>query len=167
VTQPESGVATRYHSAETQLAASRRNSYLAQAENLGQAVNPVERDDGSVLDVGQEGNTGTEKKEGWPDVLVITGLEDCESPLQIQICDLVKQSRGEREDGNPMMVIWIRQEDKADRAPAWLVGSSLNGCLDALTLHRSTTLSCLVHWTRMRARLHRRICFVKLSYRLL
>lgn len=48
-------------------------------------------------------------------------MEDCDSPLQIKICDLVKQSRVESSDGVGMMVIWIRDEETAEKAPAWLV----------------------------------------------
>jgi hypothetical protein len=63
---------------------------------------------------------GQEEKEGsWPDVLVVTGLEDCESPLQMKLIDLVKLSKQER--GEEMLVIWVRDEGKSDVVPAWLV----------------------------------------------
>lgn len=116
ITQPD-GIATRYHSAATQLAASSRDSFLA-----NQTV-----DEASVeLSVGVTGVDsgaieGREKAVIWPDVLIVTGMEDCDSPLQIKICDMVKQSRTEREDGVGMTVIWVRDEEKADQAPAWLV----------------------------------------------
>jgi hypothetical protein len=63
-----------------------------------------------------------EKERTWPDVLVVTGLEDCETPLQIKMCDLVKVSRSERANGQEMMVIWVRDEDISELASAWLVG---------------------------------------------
>jgi len=66
-----------------------------------------------------------DKGKTWPDVLVFTGLEDCESPLWIKMCDLVKVSKVERGDGREMMVIWVRDEDKSELAPAWLVGPHL------------------------------------------
>jgi hypothetical protein len=56
-----------------------------------------------------------EKERSWPDVLVVTGLEDCESPLQMKLIDLVKLSKQE------MLVIWVRDEGKSDVSPAWLV----------------------------------------------
>jgi hypothetical protein len=65
------------------------------------------------------------KEKTWPDILVVTGLEDCETPLQIKLCDLVKASKSERADGQGMMVIWVRDEDLSESAPAWLVGLSL------------------------------------------
>jgi hypothetical protein len=60
-----------------------------------------------------------EKEESWPDVLVVTGLEDCESPLQMKLIDLVRLSKAEK--GEEMLVIWVRDEEKADIVPAWLV----------------------------------------------
>jgi hypothetical protein len=63
---------------------------------------------------------GQEEKEGsWPDVLVVTRLEDCESPLQMKLIDLVKRSKEAR--GEEMLVIWVRDEGKSDVVPAWLV----------------------------------------------
>jgi hypothetical protein len=60
-----------------------------------------------------------EEERSWPDVLVVTGLEDCESPLQMKLIDLVKFSKGER--GEEMLVVWVRDEGKSDVCPAWLV----------------------------------------------
>jgi len=65
--------------------------------------------------VGQE-----ETEKSWPDVLVVTGLEDCETPLQMKLIDLVKVSKAEK--GEEMLVIWVRDEGKSDVIPAWLVG---------------------------------------------
>jgi hypothetical protein len=62
---------------------------------------------------------GQEKERSWPEVLVVTGLEDCESPLQMKLIDLVKLSKHER--GEEMLVIWVRDEGKSDVVPAWLV----------------------------------------------
>ena len=59
------------------------------------------------------------KAEPWPDVLVVTGLEECESPLQMKLIDLVKMSKQEK--GEEMLVIWMRNEGKSDKVPAWLV----------------------------------------------
>jgi len=60
-----------------------------------------------------------EKVEPWPDVLIVTGLEDCESPLQMKLIDLVKSSKAEK--GEEMLLIWVRDEGKSDMTPAWLV----------------------------------------------
>jgi hypothetical protein len=62
---------------------------------------------------------GQEKERSWPEVLVVTGLEDCDSPLQMKLIDLVKLSKHER--GEEMLVIWVRDEGKSDVVPAWLV----------------------------------------------
>ena len=64
-------------------------------------------------------NLQEEQVEPWPDVLVVTGLEECESPLQMKLIDLVKMSKQEK--GEEMLVIWVRNEGKSDRVPAWLV----------------------------------------------
>jgi len=76
-------------------------------------MDSVERPDGIKVD-GQE-----EKEKSWPDVLVVTGLEDCESPLQMKLIDLVKLSKAEK--GEEMLVIWVRDEGKSDVVPPWLV----------------------------------------------
>jgi len=78
-------------------------------------MDSVEKPDGIKVD-------GQEEKEGsWPDVLIVTGLEDCESPLQMKLIDLVKVSKGRR--GEAILVIWVRDEGKSDVIPAWLVCS--------------------------------------------
>jgi hypothetical protein len=111
---PESGISTRYHSAETQLWGSRTSSYITPGSAY---ATPTQSD--------QEFKAEEIKEKTWPDILVVTGLEDCETPLQIKLCDLVKASKSERADGQGMMVIWVRDEDLSESAPAWLVGLSL------------------------------------------
>jgi hypothetical protein len=89
------------------LAASRRNSYIT----------PVP----SHTDIPGEVEAREKEEGGWPDILVVTGMEDCETPLQIKLFDLVKLSKAEK--GTEMLVVWVRDEDKGDLAPAWLVCS--------------------------------------------
>lgn len=107
---PESGVSTRYHSAESLINGSTPATYMAPA-----IMDSVEKPDGIKVD-GPE-----EKVEPWPDVLIVTGLEDCESPLQMKLMDLVKLSKVEKAE--EMLVIWVRDEGKSDVIPAWLVCS--------------------------------------------
>jgi hypothetical protein len=100
---PESGVSTRYHSAESLITGS-SPTYMTPG-----TIDSIEKPNTPKVD-GQE-----EKERSWPDVLVVTGLEDCESPLQMKLIDLVKLSKQE------MLVIWVRDEGKSDVSPAWLV----------------------------------------------
>jgi hypothetical protein len=76
-------------------------------------IDSIEKPNTPKVDVQEE------KERSWPDVLVVTGLEDCESPLQMKLIDLVKVSKAEK--GEEMLVIWVRDEGKSDVAPAWLV----------------------------------------------
>jgi hypothetical protein len=115
---PESGVSTRYHSAESLITASTPGTYMTPV-----TVDAIQKPDKPNMD-GQE-----EKESSWPDVLVVTGLQDCESPLKMKLIDLVKLSKHER--GDEMLVIWVREEEKSDASPAWLV--------------------CTQHYTRVRA----------------
>jgi hypothetical protein len=106
------------------LAASRRTSYTTVPAIKISTIDIVVPDiyaggPGLGFRTAEDGDGG--KVPIWPDILVVTGMEDCDSPLQIKICDQVKQSRVESSDGLGMMVIWIRDEEKAEKAPAWLV----------------------------------------------
>lgn len=74
------------------------------------------------VDTGNPENAEEGKEESdWPDLLVVTGLEDCDSPLQTKLIELVKLSARERPDKQGMMLVWIRPEQACDRAPPWLV----------------------------------------------
>jgi len=106
---PESGVSTRYHSAESLLAGSMQSNYAT----------PTSVDTLQTPHQLEEKEKKAEHDKTWPDVLVVTGLEDCETPLQMKLCDLVKLSKAQREE--EMMVIWVRDQEKSDLAPAWLV----------------------------------------------
>jgi hypothetical protein len=111
---PESGISTRYHSAESLLVGSTPGSFATPI-----AINTFKTPD-QATGLGEEVEKEKKAKEKtWPDVLIVTGLEDCESPLQIKLFDLVKLSKMEKED--EMLVIWVRDEEKSETAPAWLV----------------------------------------------
>jgi hypothetical protein len=104
---PESGVSTRYRSAESLITGS-SPTYMTPG-----TIDSIEKPNTPKVD-GQEETEGS-----WADVLVVTGLEDCESPLQMKLIDLVKLSKEAR--GEEMLVIWVRDEGKSDVVPAWLV----------------------------------------------
>lgn len=114
---PESGVSTRYHSAESLLAGGTPERYMTPA-----TIDTIHKPDAGQVDEEKNGEE-EEEEASWPDVLVVTGLEDCESPLQIKLIDLVKLSKIDK--GEEMLVVWVRNEGKSDVAPAWLVRSRL------------------------------------------
>lgn len=98
-----SGLSTRYHSAESVLPTSPALSLPLDLEN---------EDTSSSL-------------TGWPDVLVVSGLEDCDSPTQNKLWQLAKLSGKERNDGRQTLLIWVRREEKSAGIPAWLVSPSI------------------------------------------
>lgn len=105
-----SGISTRYHSAESVLPASPFQSPLA-SPSMKVAAPVADKD--------------------WPDVLVVTGLEDCDSPTQNRLREMVKLSSQERADGREMLLVWIRREEESARVPAWLVSdhNKTVGCM--------------------------------------
>lgn len=112
---PQSGVSTRYHSAESLVAGGPQSGYATPVTmNTSHPPPPLDY---------EKQNKEEETTESWPDVLIVTGLEDCESPLHIKLFDLVKLSK--LETGQEMLVIWVRDEEKSGTTPAWLVRSHL------------------------------------------
>lgn len=67
---------------------------------------------------------GEKEELDWPDILVVTGLEECDTLVQTKLMELVKSSARERPDKQGMMVIWIRPEATSDRTPPWLVSTA-------------------------------------------
>lgn len=113
-----SGIATRYHSAESMPSISSRAVPDTVAQ-LAPVVGGFEDDSGVRADEPEDGKDWKESE--WPEILIVTGLEDCDSPIQTKLIELVKVSSRGRLDKQGMMLVWIRPEAVCDKAPPWLV----------------------------------------------
>jgi len=113
-----SGISTRYHSAESMPSISSR-AVPDTVARLAPVVGGFEEDSGVHIDEPEDGKHGKESE--WPEILIVTGLEDCDSPIQTKLIELVKLSSRGRFDKQGMILVWIRPEVVCDKAPPWLV----------------------------------------------
>ena len=111
-----SGMSTRYHSAESVF--STTNRPVVNTTPLAPPI--LNRSTGEVtggLDDDDIGETGCP----WPEVLIVTGLEECDSLVQTQLIELVKLSARQHPERQAMLLIWVRPEAVGDTTPPWLV----------------------------------------------
>ena len=112
----KSGSSTRYHSAESILRP-RHNPLDSPGVSRISADSRLQSSSTSNADDDKE----YEREQQGPDVLVVTGLEDCGSPVQNKLCELVKRSAQDRDNGRGTLLVWVRNEDASERTPSWLV----------------------------------------------
>ena len=115
---PGSGLSTRYHSAESIPTVSHR-AIADTVATLAPVIGGAEGDNRIEID----SHHGEKEESDWPDVLIVTGLEECESSIQTKLIEMVKTSARERQGKQGMILVWIRPDAAIDNVPPWLVSS--------------------------------------------
>lgn len=98
--------------------------YRAMPDTIARLA-PVIGSDAGGTNANPENTEEGEKEDlDWPETLIVTGLEDCDTLVQSKLMALVKSSARERPDRQAMIVVWVRPEAAGDRTPPWLVSLS-------------------------------------------